>query len=197
LSATRTVGVLSPTDEEIEPYVAAVRHGQGRPEVVSADAQLPESVGGLLVIGERQFSGDVPAALRDALARELPVLGVNRGMHALNVALGGKPPVEAPDADGAPVKRPVFLSPGGKVSSTITGSGWVSVMFRNSWGIRPSELGPGLLATCYREDQFVAAFEVPGRHWTIGVQWDAHRVDELPGGFDNLLLALCERAVGE
>jgi hypothetical protein len=28
----------------------------------------------------------------------------------------------------------------------------------------------------------------------IGVQWSAHRLAELPAGFDNLLLALVERA---
>ena len=133
----------------------------------------------------------------EAIAAGVPVLGVAHGMHALNTALGGKPPVDVPQPEGKNGKHTVFISPGAKLSYTITGSGWVSVPFSNVTGIRPGELAPGLLASCYREDGFLAAFEMPGRNWVIGVQWDAHKIDSLPKGFDSLLLALCERAEGE
>ena len=42
----------------------------------------------------------------------------------------------------------------------------------------------------------MAAIELPGRNWVIGVQWKAHEIDSLPAGFDSLLLALVERAAG-
>jgi putative glutamine amidotransferase len=115
-------------------------------------------------------------------------------MHALNVAFGGKLPVRVPQQNGTAAKHTVFISPGAKLSYTIAGSGWVAVPFSNTRGIRPAELAPGLLASCYREDGFLAAIELPGRNWVIGVQWDAHRVSEMPSSFDSLLLALCERA---
>ena len=52
------------------------------------------------------------------------------------------------------------------------------------------------MASCYREDGFVAAIEMPGRNWVIGVQWNAHEINAMPSNFDNLLLALVERATG-
>ena len=38
---------------------------------------------------------------------------------------------------------------------------------------------------------------LPGRKWTIGVQWNVHEIKSLPSGFDSLLLALVERAAGD
>jgi putative glutamine amidotransferase len=188
------VAVLSPPDEDASPYAAAVTHGGGSALILNIDDPFPASAGGLLAIGGSPFTGNPPRALREALERGLPVLGVGWGMHALNVALGGKPPVRVPQQNGAAAKHTVFISPGAKLSYTIAGSGWVAVPFSNTHGIRPAELAPGLLASCYREDGFLAAIEQPGRSWVIGVQWDAHRIAEMPSSFDSLLLALCERA---
>ncbi len=126
----------------------------------------------------------------------MAILGVGWGMHAINVALGGREPVAVPGASVEPVKMPVFISPGGKLSYTIAGSGWVSVPFSNTEGVRAADLAPGLFASCYREDGFMAAIEMPGRNWVIGVQWNAHEVESMPSGFDSLLLALVERAAG-
>ena len=72
----------------------------------------------------------------------------------------------------------------------------MTVPFSNTMGIKEAALAPGLLASCYREDRFIAALELPGRNWVIGVQWNAHEIDSLPAGFDSLLLALVERAAG-
>ena len=146
-------------------------------------------------LGEAQ---GLPIALMEALARDIPVLGIGWGMQALNVALGGSPPVpvegHGPGPDSGPVKQQIFLSPGGKVSYTIGGSGWVSVPCGHTHGIRSAQMAPGLLASAYARDGVVEALERPGRHWAIGVQWRAHLTANLPKGFDNLLLALVERA---
>lgn len=189
------VAILCPEGEDRAPYEAAITHGGGHPAVISHD-RWDASAGGLLIIGETPFI-TVPPALLAALQAGVPVLGAAHGMHALNIALGGKPPVAVPEPDGKNGKRAVFISPGAKLSYTIAGSGWVAVPLSNLTGIRPAELAPGMMASCYGEDGFIAAFEKPGRNWVIGVQWDAHRIEALPKGFDSLLLALCERAEGE
>lgn len=150
----------------------------------------------MLVIGTSEFDGAVPQVLAQALERGMPVLGVSWGMHAINVALGGRmPALVAGQAEGQG-KILSFISPGGKLSYTITGSGWVSVPFSNKMGLKPADLAPGMMASCYREDGFVAAIEMPGRNWVIGVQWNAHEINAMPSNFDNLLLALVERATG-
>lgn len=190
------VAVLAPADEEATSYFHAVEHGSGTPVAVSANDDIPSSAGALLVIGESLFDGVVPPVLTRALDSGMPVLGVGWGMHAVNVALGGSEPVSVPEATGEPQRMPAFISPGGKVSYTIAGSGWVTVPFRNTSGIKAGGVADGLLASCYREDGFIAAIERPGRNWVIGVQWNAHEIDSLPSGLDSLLLALVERAAG-
>lgn len=191
-----TVAVLAPPGEDASSYFHAVIHGSGTPVGLLADGELPDGAGALLAIGTSPFDGKVPRALSDALERKLPVLGVGWGMHAVNSALGGAGPVEVPGATSEPQRMPVFISPGGKLSYTIAGSGWVTVPFSNTTGIRAADLGHGLFGSCYREDGFMAAIELPGRNWVIGVQWNAHEVGTLPAGFDSVLLALAERAAG-
>ena len=61
-------------------------------------------------------------------------------------------------------------------------------------GITEARLAPDLLASAFAEDRVVEAVELPGRNWVIGVQWRAHLIEELPSGFDSLLLAFVERA---
>ncbi|MEX0763477.1 MAG: gamma-glutamyl-gamma-aminobutyrate hydrolase family protein [Dehalococcoidia bacterium] len=194
------IAVLCPEGEDAGQFEAAVRHAEGVPVVIRPEG-LPASAGGLLVAGEGHFgagSEDLPVALSEAIERDLPVLGIGWGMQAINVAFGGMLPVAIDDhrgSEGGPVKHSVFMSPGGKVSYTIGGSGWVSVNGCHSHGIRDAQRAEGLLASAYAEDRVIEAIELPGRHWVIGVQWQAHRIDEQPKGFDNLLLALVERAI--
>jgi gamma-glutamyl-gamma-aminobutyrate hydrolase PuuD len=166
------------------------------PVTVLADDEPPDSAGALLVIGTSMFDGQVPSVLSAALQRDLPVLGVGWGMHAVNSALAGALAVDVPNTTGEAQRMPVFISPGAKLSYTIAGSGWVTVPFDNTTGIRAKELAPRLMASCYREDGFMAGIELPGRNWVIGVQWNAHEIESLPAGFDSLLLALVERAAG-
>ena len=190
------VAVLTSPGESASNYHSAVLHGDGKAVTVEADDELPADAGALLAVGVAPFDGSVPRILATALDRKLPVLGVGWGMHAVNVAMGGKAPVPVSEPPSGPTKMPVFISPGSKLSYTIAGSGWVSVPFDNHEGIRSGDLAPGLMGSCYREDNFLAAVEAPGRNWVLGVQWNAHDVDAMPSGFDSILLALVERAAG-
>jgi gamma-glutamyl-gamma-aminobutyrate hydrolase PuuD len=193
------VALLVAPGESQQPFVDAIKHGDGEAIVLDATAKLPESAGGLLIAGVGAFSNSdsVPPALTQAIDAKYPVLGIGWGMHALNVALGGLRPIKVqghggPDEDLT--KHPLFMAPGGKVGYTIAGSGWVTVPSAHTHGLLPAQVADGLLSSVYAEDQVVEAIEMPGREWLIGVQWPAHLTDRTPKGFDSLLLALVERS---
>jgi gamma-glutamyl-gamma-aminobutyrate hydrolase PuuD len=113
-------------------------------------------------------------------------------MQALNLALGGSMP-DFVSGHAAGVKREIFLSPGGKVSHSIGGSGWVNVPCAHSRGLKAGDIAPGLLASAYARDGVIEAIEQPGRRFVIGVQWPLHSLSELPRGFDNLLMAFADQ----
>lgn len=194
------VALIVRPGEEPDPFIAAIQHGDGEAVLVAEGDDLPVGAGGLLVAGEGGFtaSDSVPSALNSAINAGYPVLGIGWGMHALNIALGGQPPVEVTNhgdpADEELTKHPLFMAPGGKVGYTIAGSGWVTVPSAHTHGLMPAQVADGLLASVYAEDQVVEAIEKPGREWLIGVQWPAHLTDSTPRGFDSLLLALVERS---
>ena len=204
MNKTPTVALLVQPGEPEQLFSAAIEHGGGEPTTCQTPGtELPPHVGGLLIAGTGALgkTEDVPPAVLQAIESGLPVLGIGWGMHALNVALGGRPPSHVdghvnPDLQPGDqlVKHPVFVAPGGKVSYTIAGSGWVTVPSAHTHGLMPGDVADGLLSSVYAEDRVVEAIEKPGHHWLIGVQWPAHLPDSTPKGFDSLLLALVERS---
>jgi putative glutamine amidotransferase len=199
MSNPARVALLVQPGEPHQPFIEAIEYGEGQAVVFDITAEIPEAVGGLLIAGVGAFeeSEAVPPALIQAIEGRIPVLGIGWGMHALNVALGGQPPIEVEghsSADGEPTKHPVFMAPGGKVGYTIAGSGWVTVPSAHTHGLLPAQVADGLLSSVYAEGQVIEAIEKPGREWLIGVQWPAHLTDCTPKGFDSLLLALVERS---
>lgn len=143
---------------------------------------------------------DVSGVVRVAIEAEIPILGSAAGMHRLNVALGGNTARPTPDhvvdESQRPNRRSIFLAPGAKVSSTIGGSGWLSLGCDHQEGIRHSDLAPGMMPAAMSDDRVVEAFEMPGFHWVFGVQWDVFGATRLPRGFDSVLMAFIERAMG-
>ncbi len=199
MSSLVRVGLLVRSGENPQPYGDAVAHGDGEAVVLTAAGNLPDNVGGLLIAGEGAYesSETVPGALIQAIEGGFPVLGIGWGMHTLNIALGGQPPIRLEghgDPFEKPVKHPVFMAPGGKVGYTIGGSGWVTVPSAHTHGLLPAQVADGLLSSVYAEDRVVEAIEKPGREWLIGIQWPAHLPALTPKGFDSLLLALVERS---
>ena len=199
------VTLLVRSGEAAQPFIDAIAHGDGQAATFDADQDLPEDATGLLIAGVGTFGEkeSVPPALKQAIKKGIPVLGIGWGMHALNVALGGQPPIkveghgsppEGETTKGDTTKHPLFMAPGGKVGYTIAGSGWVTVPSSHTHGLLPAQVADGLLSSVYAEDQVVEAIEMPGREWLIGVQWPAHLPDSTPKGFDSLLLALVERS---
>lgn len=166
------------------------------------DEGLGDDVSGLFIYGKQGTSVHSfgKGVIMDAIARKIPILASNTGAHVLNIALGGGGPVatgdnHTPSSNGKRRRTSIFLAPGSKTSSTIGGSGWLSVRCDHRFGIRQSVLADSMMVACISDDRFVEAFESPGHSWRIGVQWDLLSDPKLlPRGFDNLLLAFIERA---
>lgn len=128
--------------------------------------------------------------LNESLLANIPILCINWGMYLFNSFFGGGDPILMKDHhqhNGENFKHPVFISPGGKLSYTIGGSGWVTIPSEHKFGLSHKELSSKLISTVYSEDMILHGIELPGKNWVVGVQWQAHKIDDNPKGFDNLL----------
>jgi putative glutamine amidotransferase len=183
---------------DVEPYVCAI-------EAVGAKVQLKKAslgleigtCGGLLLTGgsdvDPSLYGETPspeteppdpdrdaaeaALIDEALARDLPLLAICRGLQILNVHLGGSliqhlptvaRHVRATRDKSLPAHR-VAIEPGTLLSS-IAGSETWEVNSRHHQAI--ARLAPDL-RVCARdpEDGTIEAVELPGRRFVLAVQW--------------------------
>jgi putative glutamine amidotransferase len=120
------------------------------------------------------------ALLRGAIERGMPVLGICRGMQALNVALGGTLVQHIPDVDGnGPHRKIVGTFDGNEQTVSLDqGSlaaqavGEESHVGRCHHHQAVDELGEGLVVTGRtEEDGMVEAIETNNGSWVLGVQW--------------------------
>ncbi|MFI6447696.1 gamma-glutamyl-gamma-aminobutyrate hydrolase family protein [Kitasatospora sp. NPDC050543] len=114
--------------------------------------------------------------LHGALELDLPLLGVCRGMQLLNVALGGDLVQHLPERTGddshqiAPAtynRQGVVIRPASRLGEILGHAAKVPCYHHQAVG----RLGGGLLATAWSADETVEALELPGRRFTLGVQW--------------------------
>jgi putative glutamine amidotransferase len=133
------------------------------------------------------------ALARGALERDLPVLGVCRGMQLLNVARDGTLVQHLPDADvhlhtpGRYADHDVRLAPG-SLAARAVGAERISVRSHHHQGV--DELGDGVVASGWAEPgETVEAIEIPERRWALGVLW--HTEEDRPS---SALAALTEAA---
>ena len=150
--------------------------------VLSGGADIDPSLYGAepdpRTVGSRRERDRFEIALaRRALERELPLLGICRGMELLNVACGGTLDQHLADADlhvhtpGEFSDHDVRLEPGSLAASAV-GAERVTVRSHHHQGI--DELGDGLVASGRAEPGgTVEAIELPDRRWALGVLWHA------------------------
>lgn len=116
------------------------------------------------------------AMLRRALDRDIPVLGVCRGLQVLNVALGGTLVQHLPDTVGHVGHNPspgvfgttdVALSAAGHAGAAVGER--VVVHCHHHQAI--DRLGVGLVVTGRAGDGTIEAVELAGSRFVVGVQW--------------------------
>ncbi len=203
-----TAAALSPIG-----YVEAVQRSGAMAILIPPDPQLAEDpepvldlLDGLLLAGgsdigpsrygqppHPETSGVVPtrdatelALARAAIERDLPLLGICRGMQLINVALGGTLVQHLPDFVGHGDHR---RNPGsfdgsehdvtldrGSLAARATGEELHITMSHHHQGV--DLVGDGLVVTGRSAlDDLPEAIEAPARTYVLGVQWHPE-VDE-------------------
>jgi putative glutamine amidotransferase len=123
------------------------------------------------------------ALLHAALERDLPILGVCRGMEIMNVALGGDLVQHLVEAEthlhtpGQFSDHDVELEPG-SLAARAAGAERISVRSHHHQGI--GRLGEGLVVSGRAPDGVIEAVELPDRAFALGILWHAEEEERSP-----------------
>jgi putative glutamine amidotransferase len=179
--------------EELEPVVAML---DGLVLIGGGDVdpdrygQRPDPRNG----GTNQRRDDLELGLvHAALARDLPLLAICRGMQLLNVARGGGLVQQLSDVLGPNPHQP---QPGafGPIEVVTTEGSTVRRVFGERTEVlcshhqAVSSLGRGLGVTATSADGIIEAVELPGYRFVVGVQWHPEEAGGL-GLFEALVVA--------
>jgi putative glutamine amidotransferase len=137
------------------------------------------------------------ALVKAADRRNLPILGICRGMQALNVARGGTLHQHLPDVAGTGLehRQPehgsltthlVETAPHSRLRSTLGGPKLEVNSFHHQ---AVNKLGRNLLATAWAEDGTIEAVEELGDRCVVGVQWHAEGLSAHDPLFELLVAA--------
>ena len=116
---------------------------------------------------------------RWALGRQIPILGICRGLQVLNVALGGTLvqdlPSQRPQGADHPrrgardlLSHRLTVRPGTRLSAAM-GEGEIAVNSLHHQGVE--RLAPGLVASAQAEDGLVEGVETLDGGWVVAVQF--------------------------
>ena len=199
------IGLIAPRDDDARACAAAIERCEGRALRLDAADASSAALADALVLCDTAADGEGAEVrlLRAALAEDMPILAIDGGMHALNIALGGKAAVpvhmpahaHAPDAEGASAYHHIYIAPGSRLAAVVGSGGFVRVNSRHARGLREAHKTAALLASAYSlEDGVIEAVESPRHRWAIGTQFRPERALELPPHFQRLFQSLTERA---
>ncbi|MCA9833528.1 MAG: gamma-glutamyl-gamma-aminobutyrate hydrolase family protein [Thermomicrobiales bacterium] len=143
--------------------------------------------------------------LKSAIARDMPILGICRGLQMFNVGLGGTLYQDVEDLKPDPAEHrqqslgvhaeerfhSVTIAPGEHPLKEIADNGTMEVNSFHHQGI--DKLASDLQAIATAEDGLVEAVWHPGISWGMAVQWHpellAHKYDEHAAIFRSLVEA--------
>jgi putative glutamine amidotransferase len=186
---------------ETEPYTAALRAAGLEPVLVSADdpaATSLDGIDGLLLMGgsdvnpalfgqspapeteepDPQLDAAECAAIAAAIARDIPILGICRGLQILNVQQGGTLTQHLPTFERHRRRPPnralpahsVSIVPGSQLASIADPALTWEVNSRHHQGI--AALATSLKVSAVdNEDKTIEAVERPGSRFVVAVQW--------------------------
>jgi putative glutamine amidotransferase len=146
--------------------------------------------------------------VRWAAADDKPLLGVCRGIQAINVACGGSLYQHVADQHPGAVKHDWFattdgrdylahevrLRPGSRLARVLGGER-LPVNSMHHQGIK--RLAPGLAPIAFAPDGLIEAVERPGSRYFVGVQWHPEELTQsqiMRDFFDDFVKAACGRA---
>jgi putative glutamine amidotransferase len=195
-----------------EQYLEAIRRTGAEPIAVDPADALPEQFDGLCLTGGGDIDparyGEVKTASEDiddardtielallerALARDIPVLGICRGLQLINVRFGGSleqhhlghspkfPPEGASVSDdpaGADAVRHVIVAEPGSKLAAACGVEAFTVNSSHHQVVTPDRLASELRATA-RVGELVEALESPAHRWVVAVQWHPERTTQV------------------
>jgi putative glutamine amidotransferase len=162
---TSCAGLLLPGGADVDP----ARYGQARHlTVTDVDAARDEYE---------------IALVRAALAADLPVLAICRGLQVMNVALGGSLIQDIPTRVGTAVPHQVpaptdaiahdvSVAPGSRLAMMMAGAvvgGRLPVNSRHHQAVE--RIAPGFVVTSEASDGVIEALEHPHARFCVGVQW--------------------------
>ena len=135
------------------------------------------------------------ALTREALARDLPILAICRGIQVLNVACGGTLVQHLPSAiaggerHDCPEPRTgrvhrIDLRPDTRLHR-ILGEGSISVNSFHHQAVDSVGEGLSVTATC-PDDGVVEGLEMPGQRFVVGVQWHPETFWDQEDSFQSL-----------
>jgi anthranilate synthase component 2/putative glutamine amidotransferase len=176
--------LLLPPLPEVDPGVldvldGLVLSGGGDVDPARYGAQPHPRTGGTSAVRDAAEE----TLLRAALAADVPVLGVCRGMQVLNVALGGTLAQHLPEVVGHERHRPapatfgrtrVRLDADSLLGGLLGDEVEVECYHHQAVG----ELAPDLVPVGHAEDGTVEAVELRGPRFAVGVQWHPEQTAE-------------------
>lgn len=167
-----------------------------QPPTPAAVAAVLDAIDGLVITGGKDVDAalygqaahpenDAPrpdrdaweiALVRAAIERDLPLLGICRGLQVLVVALGGTLVQHLPDVIGSSrysngdatfADNPVLIEAGSLVAGMLGASATVKSYHHQA----ADRVPPGLAITARGDDGVVQAIEVEGMRFGVAVQW--------------------------